>query len=167
MEQISAHIKDPAWWFSAFFIAIIASVVAGFAKDYIQAALSRFSTRATVRQAERVIRQERVFVALEENGTFLILTMLRATVMLIMMTFSTTLFVLSPMWPEILTTLCSINPGNAGCYEPQKAKMLSFFASVGFGFTAMLTSFSAVTIFSTAMKGYRRYRRKNGLPAVN
>ena len=34
MEQISQTVRDPAWWFTAVVVAIVASVVGGFTKDY-------------------------------------------------------------------------------------------------------------------------------------
>jgi hypothetical protein len=35
MSRIVELIKTPEWWFSAVFIAIIAAIVAAFAKDWI------------------------------------------------------------------------------------------------------------------------------------
>ena len=36
MDAIIANTKDPAWWFSAFIVAIIASIIAGFFKDWLE-----------------------------------------------------------------------------------------------------------------------------------
>jgi hypothetical protein len=57
MRRIIDLIRMPEWWFSAVFIAIIASVIAAFAKDWISRGLSAISqayrTRATLREAMR------------------------------------------------------------------------------------------------------------------
>jgi ABC-type dipeptide/oligopeptide/nickel transport system permease component len=56
MSRIVELIKTPEWWFSAVFIAIIAGIIAAFAKDWISRALSTFSsfyrTRRLSRQAK-------------------------------------------------------------------------------------------------------------------
>jgi hypothetical protein len=36
MASILSSVKDPAWWFTAVFVAVIAGVVAGFAKDILE-----------------------------------------------------------------------------------------------------------------------------------
>lgn len=36
MGSVLSSIKDPSWWFSAVFVAVIAGVVSGFAKDILE-----------------------------------------------------------------------------------------------------------------------------------
>ena len=45
MQRIVEYLKDPGWWFSAFFVAILASLLAAFLRDWLGGALSRLSTR--------------------------------------------------------------------------------------------------------------------------
>lgn len=45
--------NSPAWWFSTVLVAIIASLFAGFLRDWIPSWLSRYSTRAKLRNYRR------------------------------------------------------------------------------------------------------------------
>lgn len=166
MTQILEYIKDPAWWFSAFFIAIIASVVAGFAKDYIQSWIGNLSAKAKQRQSRRSEDRERALTALEENETFLIISMIRAVALLILMMSAIILFVVSPMWSEVFAAWCQAVPADPTCSRAYPGRLLSLFASVMFGSAAALASFRAMTVSRIAMQGFRRYRRKHGLPVL-
>lgn len=164
MTQIAEYIKDPAWWFSAFFIAIIASVVAGFAKDYIQTWIGSLSTKARERQAKISEHREQVLAALEANEGFLILSLIRAVAMLVLMMTTIILFVLSPMWSEVFSAWCQAVPADPTCSIG--GRFISLFASIGFGSTAAFVSFRAMTFIRIAMQGFRRYRQRRGLPVL-
>lgn len=45
MDRIYAYLKDPGWWFSAFFVALLTSIFAAYLKDWIGAALGGMSVR--------------------------------------------------------------------------------------------------------------------------
>ena len=47
MDKILEHIQDPSWWFSAFFVAILASILAAFVKDWVAVFISHFSKRTS------------------------------------------------------------------------------------------------------------------------
>jgi len=70
MGQIIAYIKDPAWWFSTIFIAIIIGVVSGFAKDRIECWLGYLSTHAREWQQIRAEEREKAIRALADNEGF-------------------------------------------------------------------------------------------------
>ena len=45
MDKILINLRDPSWWFSTFFIAIIVGILAGFLKDKFDRWLAKiFST---------------------------------------------------------------------------------------------------------------------------
>lgn len=166
MTQIIEYIKDPAWWFSAFFIAIIASVAAGFAKDYIQASVGNLSAKAKQRVARRFEDRERALVALEESEGFLVLSMLRAVALLILMMSTIILFVVSPMWSEVFATWRQAVPTDASCSRDYLGRLVSLFASIVFGSTAVFASFRAISVTRITMQGFHRFKRKRGLPAL-
>lgn len=61
MENILKFLHDPAWWFSAFFIAIVASIIAAFAKDFINRSIAKVSNRYRVRKTRKdEERRERI-----------------------------------------------------------------------------------------------------------
>lgn len=62
MEAIYKYLKDPGWWFSAFLVAILASIIAGFTKDYLEKHFGIFLTWSRSRRVE--LREKRAtFVA--------------------------------------------------------------------------------------------------------
>ena len=59
MPRIVELIKTPEWWFSAVFIAIVAGIIAAFAKDWISRALSAFSQFYRTRRLSREAKLDR------------------------------------------------------------------------------------------------------------
>jgi len=161
MEQIVAYIKDPAWWFSAFFIAIIASVVAGFAKDRIERGLGYLSNRAREWQQRKSEEREKVIRALAQNEGFLIITMVRATGLSLMALGVFTLFLLSPMWSEITQSWCAAFP-SIPCMLGERS--VSLLASIAYGLLAVVFGYTSSSRIRVTMLGYRAYREQRSLP---
>lgn len=164
MDQILTYIKDPGWWFSAFFVAIIASVVAGFAKDRIGRWASTISERSRERYKRRTDARAAAIEALAQNEGFLLIAMARAAVATTLCIGIMTLFILSPMWAELLQTLCATLSSDPSC--GRSAKAISLFSFVGFGLLAIFVGFNYSSLLSTTMSGYRAYRKQRGFPAV-
>jgi hypothetical protein len=166
MEQIVTYVKDPAWWFSAFFIAIIASVIAGFTKDRIERGLASLFVWARAYQKERAERRQAVIDALAHNETFLIISMIRGLAFTGIFFGAVLLFVLSPMWIELQKTVCetivaSVDPTCHG--NPRVVALLAF---VGFGVLAMVVGFTGGVVMNLTMKGYGAYRKAHDLPRI-
>jgi hypothetical protein len=165
VEQIGAYIKDPAWWFSAFFIAIVASIIAGFAKDKLEALFGRFFANYKDRQFSAQESRERTLVALDTNDSFMTITMVRATGFLVLQFSTIILFLLSPMWPEIMKALCTAVPDST-CDLGPRWKHIAVLSSIGFGSLATLVSFRSTRFIRITMLGYKRYRRSRKLPPI-
>lgn len=166
MDQIALYLKDPAWWFSAFFIAIVASVIAGFAKDRIEQWFSHISTKARQIQAQRMEARERMISALAENEGFLTIAMIRTVGHLIISLCFIIIFLLSPMVAELVTTWCVAVPADPTCGHGMSRKALSLFFAIGFGTMSVVVNFRASSYSRTTMRAYRRYRQKHGFPAI-
>jgi hypothetical protein len=164
MDQVLAYIKDPAWWFSAFFIAIIASIIAGFAKDRIGQWASTISERSRERHQKRLAARAAAVEALAKNEGFLIVSMVRAVALTFIFFAVLTLFILSPMWAEIYQTLCATVSSDPSC--GRGTKYVSLFAFVGFGLLSIRSGYRLSSLLTTVMSGYRAYRIQRGLPPV-
>jgi hypothetical protein len=94
-------------------MAIVASVIAGFAKDRIQSWIGLLSTHPGQRRIEQLERQQRVVTALAENEGFLVLATIRAVGGTVVTMFVLTLFVLSPMLAVVASAWCL--PADPAC----------------------------------------------------
>src|ERR1022692_3669472 len=96
MHRIIELIKMPEWWFSAVFIAIIASVIAAFAKDWISHGLSvvsqAYKSRALLREAAR----EEEAAVLAANPELLIVEFIRNVAQIILIGLLGALFISQP-----------------------------------------------------------------------
>ncbi|MEL6333386.1 MAG: hypothetical protein AAFQ76_12430, partial [Cyanobacteria bacterium J06626_26] len=77
MDKILELLKDPSWWFSALFIAIMASVIAAFLKDWISSIISIFSSSYRDWSNKKAIEQNKYIQALAGNSTLLIISYFR------------------------------------------------------------------------------------------
>lgn len=77
MWQIIELIKRPEWWFSAVFIAIIASVIAAFAKDWISRGLSVFSQLYRIRRLSQEAKLDHKAAMLAAHSELLIIEFIR------------------------------------------------------------------------------------------
>jgi hypothetical protein len=71
MDQIIASLKSPGWWFTACFVGILASVLAGYLKDGFQLFLSRFSRRMRKRRWKRLRFDALQILAIKRHGELL------------------------------------------------------------------------------------------------
>jgi hypothetical protein len=92
MELITKNLSDPSWWFSAFFVAIIASIVAGFLKDRIERFISNISNSFRRRWATTLELRTKTIEALVENPTYLSFALHRATLGIVLWVMATLLF---------------------------------------------------------------------------
>ena len=160
MSGILENLKDPSWWFSAFFIAIIASVIAGFAKDRVGLLASSLSNSMRVRQEKRAIANKLRIDELVENETLLILISIQAGVGSLFTFQIFILFLLSPMWTEVLTNWCG-----AASFDPTcklSPELMAILASVAFGLLGVFSAYKVSSVIALSSKALRAYRQKHG-----
>lgn len=164
MDKIIENIKDPAWWFSAFFIAIIASIVAGFAKDRIERFAGKFLSLNKQRQTARAEQHAKVVNALAEHEGFMILSMIRSIGQMLLTVSMFILFLLSPMLVELNNSWCNALPIDPTCSENNK--YMSFLASASFGILSILCGYVSSARLRLTTLGYNEYRKRRGLPVI-
>lgn len=97
MTPILNNISDPSWWFTAFFVAIVSSVIAGFLKDKVERFLSRISESYRKRRSAAAKLRADTLEALVSNPYYLSFSMHRATMRLISWSVLTVMFLLMPI----------------------------------------------------------------------
>lgn len=97
MDKILELLKDPSWWFSALFIAIMASVIAAFLKDWISSIISIFSSSYRDWSNKKAIEQNKYIQELAGNSTLLIISYFRVMVGIILFTSCFLAYLLFPI----------------------------------------------------------------------
>ncbi|MNJ53592.1 hypothetical protein D3C77_489890 [compost metagenome] len=159
MSGIVENLKDPSWWFSAFFIAIVASVIAGFAKDRLGVLAASLSSSMKLRQEKRLIAKKAQIEQLVENETLLILKSIKAGVGAIFSFQIFIMFLLSPMWTEVMINWCSAASFDPTCkLNPQS---LAILASFVFGLLCVYSVYKVSSVLAISSEAVRVYRRKH------
>lgn len=165
MSSIVENLKDPSWWFSAFFIAIVASVIAGFAKDRLGLLAASFSSSIKLRQEKRLIAKQAQIEQLVENETLLILKSIQAGVATILSLLIFIMFLLSPMWAEVMNNWCGTASFDPSCkLNPQS---LAIIASFTFGLLSVYSTYKVSSVLAISSEAVRAYRRKHGAAKVD
>ncbi len=158
MSSIAENLKDPSWWFSAFFIAIIASVIAGFAKDRIGLFAATLSSSMRLRQEKRLIAKQAQIEQLVGNETLLILKSIQAGIASIASLLVFIMFLLSPMWAEVMINWCGTASFDPSCnLDPQSFAILASFA---FGLLSVYSTYKMSSVLKISSEAIRAYRRK-------
>lgn len=101
MDSIITYLKDPGWWFSAFFIAIIASVIAGFLKDRLERALPALSTKFSEWRTKRVEERNALIEAISNDSALVTIVYIRAIVGILLYLTALMFFLTAPLIDEL------------------------------------------------------------------
>jgi hypothetical protein len=96
MPTIAESLSSPSWWFTAVFVAIIASVIAAFTRDWMQQAASHLSKRTRARIARKNELDARTINALARDDTKLILYSQSVTRTMILFAMASIFYLLVP-----------------------------------------------------------------------
>ncbi|CAN5801288.1 hypothetical protein BH23GEM5_BH23GEM5_27330 [soil metagenome] len=157
MEKIRQLLVDPSWWFSALFVGIVASVIAGYTKDYIGVAGAKVSHRyRTMREASQQRRQERL-AEMAEDPVMLILFSIRTHAQI--------------LWAAILLSVTVFAPGivesliKASFLAPQLVP-IKIFVRVVYSAVAFTLGYKwgyNTNLYLEALAQYRTRRRNSAL----
>ena len=160
MDAIINNLKDPSWWFSAFFFAIIASVLAGFLKDRIEKWLSTIFFNLKSWRARRVEARTKLIEAILADQMYFQILLFRTVMALILFTLISIMYfsvpVLLSIMPEQTSNLLKFD---------RKFLILEIFTPV-FGLLNVLVSYRAAGLMSIASQVTREYRKRNNLPKL-
>lgn len=164
MNHITASLKDPSWWFTAFFVGIIVSILAGFLKDWIASFASKYLHLFREKRKAKAVEREVLFEALASNETFLILSMVRLLGGVIIAFVLLGMYVSLPAFLEMKEILCNVASTADPCKSPHLTAAKIYIAVNGA--LAMFINYRSASKFLLVMKGLRLYRKRNNLPRV-
>lgn len=152
MDGIFKNLQDPAWWFTAFVVGIIASVVAGFAKDYLEKKFGVFWSRSKARRDRARLTRQKNIEAWSENEGLVAILLLKG---------------LTSIPPLVATGIGSgllLYQGRIEYGEHQNLPV-PFVILLAFMFAAlMLVLWLNSTDISNARGCFREFRKRRGLP---
>ena len=160
MENIINNIKDPSWWFTAFFVAIIASVIAGFLKERIANLIGGFSSNLSEWREKRKKEEEIIIEALINNEAYFNIALFRVVVTHISFAISVVIYCTYPVYVSLV-------PHDK---EPFFSFDRGFFIWKIFqpllGFLTSLIAFKVSSRTTLVYKAIRKYRVKHNLPKL-
>ncbi len=160
MEDIANNLKDPSWWFTAFFVAIIAGLVAGFLKDKITNIIGGLSSSLREWKEKKEKEQEIIIDALANNEAYLNIALFRVVVALILFAVSVVIYMTAP-------GMLSMAPQTEDVLIPVDRAFLIWKVFLPLlGMFTVYIGFNATSRISTVYKAIKKYREINGLPKI-
>lgn len=160
MEAIIKYMQDPGWWFSAFFVAILASVIAGFLKDRIEKWLSKLFSGLKAWRAEREAQRGQIIEALLKDQTYFMIALVRAVFALILFALATIIYLSGPV------LLATAPESSAPVAHIDRAFVVWKVLTPLLGLFNILVGYSASRRISIIGHAIREYRKRNNLPKL-
>lgn len=154
MNGVIQNLKDPSWWFTALFMGILASVLAGFLKDHIERWLSSLSVNFRSARAKKAGEREQLIESLASDAQFLTLAYLEAIEGLLLFVTITLLFFALPGFIEFMP----LSP-ITGFPIPRILVPVT-------GIMSIFAAFFAASRIALVRQAYRLYRTKKGFPKL-
>jgi hypothetical protein len=160
MEAIIKNLSDPSWWFSAFIVAIFASIIAGFLKDRIERMLSKFSDSFRRWRATKLELRTKTLEALVENPVYLSFVLHHLNFGIVLWVLATLLFLATPILHSMETSsdtaLIFLDQNDL----PRIVFMLLM------GVLSVVIAYRVAIRASIVFEAIRLYRKKHGLPKL-
>jgi hypothetical protein len=102
MDKIVDNIKDPSWWFTAVLVAIIASLFAAYAKDYLGKSLSRISDSYRMRREKQKNTEELLAHNIASDPHLVTVIFCMSVIHFVIFLFLCTVFLLIPLYREFV-----------------------------------------------------------------
>ena len=147
MQRLLEIVKDPIWWFSAFFVAMLASVLAAFIKDWLSQLFAATSLKFRKFRIKKLRESVRVIQDMERDGAYMILSGIRRLSLIMLWIFLGLGYMLTIQLQQ--TQHVNI--------------WISLFSRLVTLIFQMLVLYSLITSSIEFDRGLTRYKRKRGL----
>jgi MFS family permease len=144
MQHILDNLKDPSWWFSAFFIAILASVLAAYLKDWLSALFSGMSRRYRRWRCGQLRKSARIIRNIERDDAYFVFFAMRQFTMALLWCFTAFAYMLS-------------------LQQEQRTLWISIFSRIAMLVFQVWFYFQFITSATEFSRGLKRYKRRKGL----
>jgi hypothetical protein len=156
MKGILANLRDPAWWFSAFFVAIVASLLAGFVKDRIAKALEKYWSWYRGRRRARSAQRLLVIDELAAHPEYLALEVGRTTNLTLLWIGTVVLFLAGPSF------LATVPTSERTVLEAGFVR----WGVVVLGIVSVMMGFRLASRVALVADAYKRFREKAGFTRI-
>lgn len=165
MDKIAEQLKDPSWWFTAFFVGIVASIIAAFLKDWASSIIANFSSTYRKKRAERIVKEQKLIARLAGNFELLIIYSVICVITLLMWMFGCLMFFIVPVtgvvfFREPVFSRLSY-PLNIA---PDLGLALMGGMTIMFGTLSIVVGYMAVIKLRLMAKALKEYRKQRNLP---
>lgn len=157
MNAVADLFKDPAWWFTAVVVGIFASLIAGFAKDYVSLLASKVSVAAAYRRERNLKVRKACVEAMIADSTYMYIMILLAIISLLFTMALVIIFVGSPI---LLNAIPDANSALRESRDPSTGKILAPTVGILANIMAYLTSSRLSVIY----EAIHVYCKRNGRP---
>jgi hypothetical protein len=158
VQSIWTNIHDPGWWFTAFFVAIIASLIAGYLKEPLANWFAQTFGWYRNRRQRAADRRTALVNALAADPIFLSIHTTTTAIRVVLFLFASLLFFLVPIWSEAMFS----SPIFAA-RRIVRVEQVSFVTGVFVGIAgsmALLIGYRATRTLGINVDAYRLYRRQ-------
>jgi len=163
MKSIAVELTDPGWWFSALFVAIIASVLAGFLKDRIEKILATASSEYRFWRVNVFRARKEAIDALVENPQYMSIALHRVCICLCLWLFVTMVYLSAPA----LIYLVPDDVMNAPFSIPIISRNVMYeFTSPAFGIGSVFIGYKFSNSLSVVFDAVAAFRVKHSLPKL-
>jgi hypothetical protein len=157
MNAIADLFKDPAWWFTAVVVGIFASVIAGFAKDYISLLASKVSVASAKRRERKLEVRKASVEAMIADSRYMYIMILLAIISLL---FTMVLIIVFFESPILLT---AVPEADSTLRESRDLATWRILAPT-VGILANIMAYLTTSRLSVIYEAIREYCKRNGLP---
>ena len=158
MDNIYKYFRDPGWWFSAFVVAILASIIAGFAKDYVEKRFGFFLARSRTRRSELQNKRARLIAAWSASEALVILAFLQ-------MLYSFAVFAGAATLVVVYLSYLRLQYGFTGIEQAAVLPVRTALVLAVATLVLVATAVSTVRIVSVTVDILNSFRRKRDLPS--
>jgi hypothetical protein len=160
MDAIVTNLKDPSWWFSAFFIATIVSVLAGFLKDRLEKLLSNIFSGLKAWRARREEARAKLIESLLADHMYFQIALFRAVMALILFTLFSIMYFSAPVF------LATAPPWTDPAIFIDRSYMIWKVFTPIIGVLNILVAYRTTRRLSIISQAIREYRKSNDLPKL-
>ena len=160
MDAIANNLKDPSWWFSAFFIAIIASVIASFLKERIEKLLSKTFSSLTSWRARKELERANLIESLLADQMYFHIALFRTVVALILFALASIMYFSAPV------LLATLPDQSSHLLEIDRKFFIWKVFTPILGFFNIIVAYRATRRISVVSQAIREYRKRKALPRL-
>jgi len=158
MNSIIMNLSDPGWWFTAVFMAIVASVIAGFLKDKIAEFLGNTFSGLRRWREEKKAQRDKIIEAMISNQIYFTIALF---VVVLKSIFFLLLTMLYTTWPILM-----VNIPQSSLLVVDLDFLIWKICSPVIGILTIFNAYRTSATVSLVAEAIREFCKRNSLPRL-